>query len=217
MRIILLGPPGAGKGTQSRFITETLQIPQIATGEMLRAAVAEGSELGKKLSSIMSSGELVPDDIMVRLVEQRIAQPDCDNGYLFDGFPRTRAQAEALRTQKIKIDFVINFEVPDDTIVERICGRLTHVSSGRVYHKTHNPPKVEGLDDETGEPLFQRDDDKEEIVRHRLEVYHKQTSPLIDYYHDWADSGDEMAPRYYSISGIGAVDEIKRRITDILG
>jgi adenylate kinase len=216
MRIILIGPPGAGKGTQAKLITETLAIPAVATGDMLRSAVQQGSAIGQKVSSIMQAGQLVSDAIIIELVEQRIAQSDCDNGFLFDGFPRTIAQADALREQNIKIDRVINFEVADNIIVERISGRLLHKASGRVYHREYNSPKVEGIDDVTGEPLMQRDDDKEQIVRKRLAVYHQQTQPLIKYYQDWADSQDDLAPKYCSISGADSVEAIKQRIMTLL-
>lgn len=216
MRIILIGPPGAGKGTQSRFITETLQIPAIATGDMLRAAVGAGSAIGQKIAAIMDSGALVSDDIIVELVKARTAEPDCQRGFLFDGFPRTIAQADALREQQIKIDCVIHFDVADDAIVERISGRLVHAASGRVYHRQHNPPKNTDIDDVTGEPLEQRADDQEAVVRQRLSVYHQQTKPLIDYYREWSASGDELAPHYESLSGMGAVEEIKKKISAIL-
>lgn len=216
MRLILLGPPGAGKGTQAVFITETLGIPQISTGNMLRAAVKARTPLGLEAKKVMDSGGLVSDDIIMGLVQDRLKQPDCKPGYLLDGFPRTIPQADALRAAHIGLDYVIEIAVPDDQIIERMSGRRVHVASGRTYHIKFNPPKRPGLDDETGEPLIQRADDLEATVRHRLEVYQAQTRPLVDYYADWAATGDADAPRYAKISGVGPVEEIRVRIADIL-
>lgn len=212
MRVILLGPPGAGKGTQAAYISERLNVPQISTGDMLRAAVKAGTPLGLEAKKVMDTGGLVSDDIIIGLVKERIAQDDCRNGFLFDGFPRTIAQADALKEAQIKIDAVVELKVDDEEIVRRISGRRTHPGSGRVYHVLYNPPKVEGKDDVTGEPLVQRDDDQEETVRKRLEVYHQQTRPLVDYYSSWAASGDADAPRYIAVDGLGPVDEVKQRI-----
>ena len=217
MRIILLGGPGAGKGTQANFIKEKYNIPQISTGDMLRAAVKAGTELGKAAKKIMDEGGLVSDDIILGLVKERIAEPDCKNGFLFDGFPRTIPQAEALKEQGIDIDYVVEIDVPDEEIIKRMSGRRVHPASGRTYHVIFNPPKEEGKDDVTGEPLIQRDDDKEETVRKRLEVYHEQTEPLIEYYSRWAESGDAHAPKYVKVSGIGSVEEIRDRIFQALG
>ncbi|HHB11860.1 MAG TPA: adenylate kinase [Chromatiales bacterium] len=212
MRIILLGGPGAGKGTQAQFISEKFGIPQISTGDMLRAHVKAGTELGKQAKKIMDEGGLVPDDIIMGMVKERIAQDDCKNGFLLDGFPRTIAQAEALRDEGVKIDAVVEIDVPDEEIIKRLSGRRVHPGSGRTYHILYNPPKVEGKDDVTGEPLIQRDDDKEETVRKRLEVYHQQTEPLIEFYRKWAESGDPNAPKYIRIEGIGTVEEIRDKI-----
>ncbi|MGB3835999.1 adenylate kinase [Castellaniella sp.] len=216
MRLILLGPPGAGKGTQAAFITEAFGIPQISTGDMLRAAVKAQTPLGLEAKKIMDQGGLVSDDIIIGLVHDRLAQPDCRDGYLFDGFPRTIPQADALKDAKIHLDYVIEISVPEENIIERMSGRRVHVASGRTYHVKFNPPQQEGLDDETQEPLIQRDDDREETVRHRLAVYREQTRPLVDYYSQWASTGDSMAPQYAKISGVGSVDEIRQRILDIL-
>ena len=216
MRIILLGGPGAGKGTQAGFITEKYGIPQISTGDMLRAAVKAGTPLGKAAKKIMDAGGLVSDDIILGLVRERISQPDCANGFLLDGFPRTIPQAEALRQQGIDIDHVVEIAVDDDEIIKRMSGRRVHLPSGRTYHVIYNPPKVEGKDDVTGEDLIQRDDDKEETVRKRLQVYHEQTEPLIAFYSEWAASGDPHAPRYTRIEGIGSVEEIRDRIFAVL-
>ena len=216
MRLILLGPPGAGKGTQSRFISEHFDIPQISTGDMLRAAVKAKTPLGIELKQVMDSGQLVSDDIIIRLAIERIADKDCEKGFLFDGFPRTLPQADALRANQINIDYVINIDVDDDDIVERMSGRLVDAKSGRVYHKIFNPPKIAGISDETGEPLVQRDDDKEETVRKRLSVYHEQTSPLVDYYKTWAERGGDDAPVYVSVSGTGTLNEVFQRIMNIL-
>jgi adenylate kinase len=216
MRLILLGPPGAGKGTQAAFITEAFRIPQISTGDMLRAAVKAQTPLGLKAKQIMDEGGLVSDDIIIGLVYDRVTQPDCRGGYLFDGFPRTIPQADALKTANIHLDYVIEISVPEENIIERMSGRRVHAASGRTYHVKFNPPNQEGLDDETQEPLIQRDDDREETVRHRLAVYREQTRPLVDYYSQWANTGDPMAPQYAKISGVGSVDEIRQRILEIL-
>ena len=216
MRLILIGPPGAGKGTQAAFIKERFAIPQISTGDMLRAAVKAGTPLGLKAKSVMESGALVSDDIILGLMEERLAQPDCKNGFLLDGFPRTIPQAEALKKTGIPIDFVLEISVPDDEIVRRISGRRVDPVSGRTYHIVYNPPKVEGKDDVTGDPLIQRDDDKEDVVRHRLEVYHNQTEALVKFYGDLAKSGDKTAPQYRAISGLGTIDEITARVFDAL-
>jgi adenylate kinase len=212
MRLILLGGPGAGKGTQANYIKEKYQIPQISTGDMLRAAVKAGTELGKKAKEYMDSGGLVPDDVIIGLVEERIQEPDCENGFLFDGFPRTIPQADAMKAAGVGIDAVVDIDVPDEEIIKRMSGRRAHLASGRTYHIIFNPPKEEGKDDVTGEPLVQRDDDKEETVRTRLEVYHSQTEPLIGYYKDWEDAGDAGAPKYIPIEGVGQVDEIRDKI-----
>jgi adenylate kinase len=217
MRAILLGGPGAGKGTQANFIKEKYGVPQISTGDMLRAAVKEGTPLGLEAKKVMDAGGLVSDDIILGLVKERIAQDDCANGFLFDGFPRTLAQAEALKEQGVDIDAVIEIDVDDEEIIKRMSGRRVHPASGRTYHVVFNPPSVEGKDDETGEPLVQRDDDQEETVRQRLRVYHEQTEPLIGYYSRWADQGGEKAPRYLHIPGIGKVEEIRDAIFAALG
>jgi adenylate kinase len=211
MRLILLGPPGAGKGTQAAVICKKYGIPQISTGDMLRAAVKAGTSLGLEAKKVMDTGGLVSDDVIVQLVKERIAQPDCAGGFLFDGFPRTIAQAEAMKTAGVKLDCVLEIAVPDEAIIERMGGRRVHPASGRTYHVKFNPPKVAGKDDATGEPLIQREDDKEETVRKRLAVYHSQTLPLIDYYRSWAAGGDPAAPRLCSIDGMGSVDEIAAR------
>jgi adenylate kinase len=209
MRLILLGPPGAGKGTQAAFVCEKYGIPQISTGDMLRAAVKTGSPAALEAKKVMDSGALVSDDIIIALVKERIAQPDCANGFLFDGFPRTIPQAEAMKTAGVRIDAVLEIDVPDASIVERMSGRRVHLASGRTYHVKFNPPKVAGKDDATGEPLVQRADDSEETVRHRLAVYKQQTQPLVDFYTRWEASGDALAPRCLRISGTGSVDEIR--------
>ena len=214
MRLILLGAPGAGKGTQAQFITEAFGIPQISTGDMLRAAVKAGTELGLKAKSIMDSGGLVSDDIIIGLVKERITEADCAGGFLFDGFPRTIPQAEAMVSAGVNIDHVIEIAVDEEEIVARLSGRRVHPGSGRVYHVSHNPPKVDGIDDETGEPLVQRDDDQEETVRKRLAVYQEQTRPLVDFY--GAMSG-ESAPAYHRIAGVGDVQEIRSRVMSALG
>ena len=211
MRLILLGAPGAGKGTQAAFICKQFGIPQISTGDMLRAAVKSGSALGLAAKKVMDSGALVGDDIIIGLVKERIAAPDCANGFLFDGFPRTIPQAEAMRDAGVKIDVVLEIDVPDAAIIERMSGRRVHAPSGRTYHVKFNPPRIAGRDDATGEELMQRDDDKEETVRKRLTVYQSQTRPLVEYYSRWAASGDPAAPRYRKIDGSGSVDDITAR------
>lgn len=216
MRLILIGPPGAGKGTQAAFIKERFGIPQISTGDMLRAAVKAGTPLGLKAKAVMASGGLVSDDIILGLMKERLAKPDCEKGFLLDGFPRTIPQAEALRQTGIPIDFVLEISVPDEEIVTRISGRRIDPASGRTYHVKYNPPKVEGRDDVTGAPLIQRDDDKEEVVRNRLKVYHEQTEALVKFYSDLAASGDASAPKYRSISGLGTIEEITARVFDAL-
>jgi adenylate kinase len=211
MRLILLGPPGAGKGTQATHICQKFGIPQISTGDMLRAAVKAGTPLGVAAKQVMDSGGLVSDEIIIGLVKERITQPDCANGFLFDGFPRTIPQADAMKAAGVKLDVVLEIDVPDSAIVERMSGRRSHPASGRTYHIKFNPPKVAGQDDVTGEPLVQRDDDKEETVLKRLAVYQSQTRPLVDYYSAWAATGDAHAPRYARISGTGKVDDITAR------
>ena len=217
MRIIMLGAPGAGKGTQAQFIAERFDIPQISTGDMLRAAVKEESELGLKVKEVMASGGLVSDDIIIALIEERIQQPDCANGFLLDGFPRTIPQAEALKDQGIAIDYVVEIAVDDEEIVNRLAGRRVHEGSGRVYHVKYNPPREEGKDDETGEPLIQREDDREETVRQRLKTYHEQTAPLVGYYQDWAKEDPEAAPEYVQVEGVGSLDDIRGKIMSRLG
>ncbi len=212
IRVILLGGPGAGKGTQANYIKEHFGVPQISTGDMLRSAVKAGTELGVMAKKIMDAGGLVSDDIIINLVKERIAQPDCVNGFLFDGFPRTIPQADAMKAAGVPIDFVVEIDVTDAEIVKRMSGRRVHPASGRTYHVDFNPPKTHGRDDVTGEPLLQRDDDKEETVRKRLEVYHEQTEPLIDYYSKWSANGGSDAPRYTRIAGIGTVEEIRDQI-----
>ena len=209
MRLILIGPPGAGKGTQANFITTKYGIPQISTGDMVRAAIKAGSPLGVAAKKVMDQGALVSDDIIIALVKERLKQPDCQRGYLFDGFPRTIPQAEAMRAAGVKLDFVLEIDVPDEEIVARMSGRRVHLASGRTYHVKFNPPKTPGKDDATGEALIQRDDDKAETVGKRLEVYHSQTEPLVAYYSKWAGEGDPSAPRYRKISGTGGVEEIR--------
>jgi adenylate kinase len=217
MRLILLGPPGAGKGTQAAYICEKYGIPQISTGDMLRAAAKTGSPAALEAKKVMDSGALVSDDIIIALVKERIAQADCAKGFLFDGFPRTIPQAEALKSAGVAIDAVLEIDVPDASIVERMSGRRVHLASGRTYHLKFNPPKVEGKDDATGEALIQREDDREDTVRHRLAVYKEQTQPLIEFYTRWAASGDAAAPRCLRISGTGSVDEIRDRAFAALG
>ncbi|MGB7480943.1 MAG: adenylate kinase [Burkholderiaceae bacterium] len=209
MRLILLGAPGAGKGTQATFIKEKFNIPQISTGDMLRAAVKAGTPLGIEAKKVMDAGGLVSDDIIIGLVKDRLKEPDCANGYLFDGFPRTIPQAEAMKDAGVTIDYVLEIEVPDSEIIERMSGRRVHLPSGRTYHVKFNPPKVEGLDDATGEALIQRDDDREETVKKRLAVFHEQTEVLLDYYGKWARSGQPGAPKYRKISGVGPVEAIR--------
>jgi len=211
MRLILLGAPGAGKGTQASFICQHYGIPQISTGDMLRAAVKAGTDMGLAAKKVMDAGGLVGDDIIIGLVKERIAQPDCANGFLFDGFPRTIPQADAMKQAGVKLDCVLEIDVPFDAIIERMSGRRVHVASGRTYHVRFNPPKHEGLDDHTGEALIQRDDDKEETVKKRLEVYSAQTRPLVDYYASWSEKEPTLAPRYRAISGQGSVEEITER------
>jgi adenylate kinase len=211
MKLILLGPPGAGKGTQAAFICQKYGIPQISTGDMLRAAVKAGTPLGLQAKSVMESGALVSDDLIINLVKERIAQPDCAKGFLFDGFPRTIPQAEAMKAAGVKLDYVLEIDVPFDAIIERMSGRRSHPASGRTYHVKFNPPKAAGKDDLTGEPLVQRDDDKEDTVRKRLDVYSQQTRPLVDYYSAWAKADPASGPKYRAISGTGAVEQITAR------
>lgn len=212
MRLILLGPPGAGKGTQAGFIKERYGIPQISTGDMLRAAVKAGTPLGLAAKKVMDAGQLVSDDIIIGLVKERLKEADCAHGYLFDGFPRTIPQADAMKAAGVRVDVVLEIAVPDADIIDRMSGRRVHVASGRTYHVRFNPPKADGKDDLTGEPLIQRDDDREDVVRKRLEVYHAQTSVLVEYYSRWAAAGDASAPRYRRVEGVGSVDEIKQRV-----
>ncbi|MDQ2187953.1 adenylate kinase [Alcaligenaceae bacterium A4P071] len=216
MRLILLGPPGAGKGTQAAFVTQQFGIPQISTGDMLRAAVKAGTPLGLEAKKVMDAGGLVSDDLIIGLVRDRLTQPDCTGGYLFDGFPRTIRQADALKEAGIALDYVVEIEVPEEDIIERMSGRRVHPASGRSYHVRFNPPKQADIDDITGEALVQRDDDREDTVRHRLSVYRDQTRPLVDYYSSWADSGDAAAPKYRKVAGVGAVEEIKQRVVGAL-
>jgi len=216
MRIILLGAPGAGKGTQAAFLCQHYGIPQISTGDMLRAAVKAGTSLGLAAKKVMDAGTLISDDIIIGLVRERIMQPDCANGFLFDGFPRTIVQADALKTAGIEVDAVLEIDVADATIIERMSGRRVHVASGRTYHVRYNPPRVEGKDDVTGEELILRVDDHEDTVKKRLAIYKEQTRPLVAYYEAWARSGDPAAPRYRRISGAGSVDEIKARALEAL-
>ncbi len=217
MRLILLGGPGAGKGTQANYIKEKYQIPQISTGDMLRAAVKAGTDLGMKAKEYMDSGGLVPDEVIIGLVKERIEEADCAKGFLFDGFPRTIPQADAMKEAGVAIDAVVEIDVPDDEIIKRMSGRRAHLASGRTYHIVYNPPKVEGKDDVTGEPLVQRDDDKEEVVKKRLDVYHAQTEPLVDYYKKWASTGEAGAPKHLRIEGVGKVEEIRDQIYTALG
>jgi len=217
MRLILLGPPGAGKGTQAAFIAKQHGIPQVSTGDMLRAAIKAGTPLALSVKKVIDAGHLVSDDIIIRLVHERLSEPDCTNGYLFDGFPRTIPQAEAMKAGHVPIDHVLEIDVPEAEIVLRMSGRRVHPASGRSYHVQFNPPRQEGRDDVTGEPLVQRADDREDTVRKRLEVYRRQTQPLVDYYTRWAATGDTGAPRYHRISGLGSVEEIRARAFAALG
>ena len=217
MRLILLGPPGAGKGTQAAAIREKFGIPQISTGDMLRAARAAKTPLGIEAGRTMDAGQLVSDEIIIGLVLERLAQPDCAAGYLFDGFPRTIPQAEAMKAAQVRIDYVVEIDVPDAEVIARMSGRRVHPSSGRSYHVRFNPPKVEGRDDLTGEPLVQREDDREETVKKRLEVYRAQTRPVVDYYRRWEESGAASAPRYRRVSGTGTVAEVTERVLRVLG
>ena|SRR3990167_1701317 len=214
---MLLGPPGAGKGTQAQLLVSHFQIVQISTGDMLRAATRNNTPLGKAVQQIMDAGNLVSDDIIINLVKERIAQKDCDKGFLFDGFPRTIAQANALRNQHVRLDHVINIEVADEEIITRMSGRLVHLSSGRTYHMQFNPPRKMGVDDVTGEPLIQREDDHENTVRKRLAIYHEQTQPLLKYYQEWEQSGDPAAPKYHCVSGIGTLNEVQERVLREIG
>jgi adenylate kinase len=214
MRVILLGAPGAGKGTQAKFITEKFHIPQISTGDMLRAAVKAGTPLGKQVAAVMASGGLVTDDIIIALVKERITQDDCRNGFLFDGFPRTIPQAQAMQDAGVDIDVVLEIDVDDESIVERMSGRRVHLDSGRVYHIKHNPPRKPGLDDVTGEPLVQREDDQEATVRHRLDVYHQQTKPLVKFYQRLAQQGSEV--KVMAVDGLASVEEIRERVLQAL-
>jgi adenylate kinase len=214
MRVILLGAPGAGKGTQAQFMTEKYGIPQISTGDMLRAAVKAGSPLGLKVKEVMASGGLVSDETIIELIQERIKEEDCKNGFLFDGFPRTIPQAEALKKQNVQIDAVVEIDVSDEEIISRLSGRRVHAPSGRIYHIKYNPPSAAGKDNETGEPLVQREDDAEETVRKRLNVYHSQTSPLVHYYTSWSTSGEANAPRYVKVDGVGDMAHIKEQIVE---
>lgn len=216
MRIILLGGPGAGKGTRANFIKEKFDIPQISTGDMLRAAVNAGTPLGLEAKKVMQAGGLVSDEIILGLVKDRIAEPDCENGYIFDGFPRTLAQAESLKEQGVEIDYVMEIDVSDEEVIRRMTGRRVHLASGRTYHIEFNPPKVEGKDDETGEEIIQREDDQEDTVKERLKVYHDQTKPLIQFYLDLADSGASNAPKYVKIGGVDSLDEVREQIYSVL-
>lgn len=214
---MLLGPPGAGKGTQAQLLVSHFQIIQISTGDMLRAAIRNNTPLGNAVKQIMDAGNLVSDDIIINIVKERISQKDCENGFLFDGFPRTIAQANALRDQHVRLDHVINIEVPDEEIIMRMSGRLMHLPSGRTYHTRFNPPQKPGIDDVTGDPLIQREDDHEDTVRKRLAIYHEQTQPLLKYYQQWEQSGDSAAPKYHCISGIGTPDEVQVRLLQAIG
>ncbi len=216
MKIILMGPPGAGKGTQANYITGKFNIPQISTGDMLRAAVRAGTELGAMAKKIMDAGDLVSDDLILQLVKERISESDCAKGYLFDGFPRTIAQADGMKNNNINIDYVVELVVPDKEIISRMSGRRVHEASGRTYHVVFNPPTIEGIDDITGESLIQRKDDTEETVKKRLDVYHDQTKPLVSYYQNWLSSHDKLAPTYVSIDGVGDVTTITKSIAAAL-
>ena len=217
MRLILLGGPGAGKGTQANYIKERYGIPQISTGDMLRAAIAAGTEMGKAAKAVMDAGQLVSDDIIIGLVKDRIKQPDCAKGFLFDGFPRTIPQAEAMKAAGVPIDYVVEIDVPDAEIIKRMSGRRVHLASGRTYHIVFNPPRIEGKDDITGEDLIQRDDDNEDTVKKRLDVYHTQTEPLVAYYSNWAGTGEGDGPRYVKVTGTGKVEGIRDAIFQALG
>jgi len=217
MRVVLLGPPGAGKGTQASFICARYSIPQVSTGDMLRAAVKAGTPLGLAAKRAMDSGQLVSDDIIVGLVGERMQQPDCAQGFLLDGFPRTIAQSEAMRASGIGVDVLLEIEVPDADIVERMSGRRLHLASGRTYHVRFNPPKVAGRDDQTGDPLIQREDDREDVVRNRLQVYHNQTKAVVDYFREWGRSGTAGAPVYRKVDGVGSVDAVRQRVLEALG
>ena len=216
MRLILLGGPGAGKGTQATFITEKYGIPQISTGDMLRAAVKAETPLGLEAKKIMDQGGLISDEIITGMVKDRVQEADCKNGYLLDGFPRTIPQADAMREFNIDVDYVVEISVDDAEIIKRMSGRRAHLASGRTYHTIYNPPKEEGKDDVTGEPLVQRDDDKEETVKKRLDIYHEQTEPLINYYHQFAESGEDTSPKYVKVNGVGSVDDIKAKVFSAL-
>lgn len=216
MRLILLGGPGAGKGTQASFITEKYDIPQISTGDMLRAAVKAGTPLGIQAKQVMETGGLVSDELIIGLIKDRLQHKDCINGYLLDGFPRTIPQADAMKENSIDIDFVIEISVDDEEIIRRMSGRRAHLASGRTYHIEYNPPKIEGIDDISGEPLVQRDDDQEETVKHRLNVYHEQTEPLVVYYRDFSVSDEENAPNYVKVKGVGSVDSIREKVLNAL-
>ena len=216
MRLILLGGPGAGKGTQATFLTEKFGIPQISTGDMLRAAVKAGTPLGLEAKKIMDKGGLISDDIITGLVKDRVAQSDCENGYLLDGFPRTIPQADAMRELSIDVDYVVEINVDDNEIIKRMSGRRAHLASGRTYHVIYNPPKQEGIDDVTGEELVQREDDKEETVKKRLSIYHEQTEPLIEYYQTYSQSDESSAPKYVKIEGVGSVEDIRESIFSAL-
>ncbi len=216
MKLILLGAPGAGKGTQAAFITEKYGIPQISTGDMLRAAVKAGTPLGLEAKKVMDAGQLVSDEIILGLIKERLKQPDCAKGFLFDGFPRTIPQAEALRSQGVDLDLVLEIDVPDEEIIKRMSGRRVHTASGRTYHVVFNPPKAAGKDDVTGEDLIQREDDKEETVRKRLEVYHSQTKPLVEFYSKWAATGEVRAPKYRKVNGVGVLDGIREAVLSAL-
>ncbi|MGI9143453.1 MAG: adenylate kinase [Fluviibacter sp.] len=216
MKLILLGAPGAGKGTQAKFICEKFGIPQISTGDMLRAQVKAGTPLGMEAKKHMDSGGLVPDAVIIGMVKERLKEADCKNGYLFDGFPRTIPQAEAMKEAGVPLDIVLEIDVPDQDIIDRMAGRRVHLASGRTYHITYNPPKVAGKDDVTGEDLIQRDDDKEETVRHRLDIYHSQTKPLVTFYTNWKNAGDSKAPKVEKVAGVGSVDEITSRVLGAL-
>jgi adenylate kinase len=216
MRLILLGAPGAGKGTQAQFLTEKYEIPQISTGDMLRAAVKAGTPLGLEAKKVMDAGALISDEIIIGLVKERVTEPDCENGYLLDGFPRTIPQADAMKANGITVDYVVEIDVDDSEIIQRMAGRRMHMASGRTYHIQYNPPKNEGKDDLTGDNLVQRDDDKEETVKQRLDVYHEQTKPLVSYYSQWAESGADDAPKYVKVAGVGSLQDIKTNIFSAL-